>query len=176
MSGEPIDAERADAIRARAAAAFDTSIEVKEGLDYYPLKNFGAGMASGDLLLFVDSDVLPDPGWLAHLVGSFARPDVAVVSGQTYVGAHGLVGRAFALGWSYELRDPSGGLVQGPKFSGNNVAFRTDVFRRTGFPALGGATRGAASGQRKSRAAGVSGHQRLDRNENRHPDQGSPGL
>jgi hypothetical protein len=146
VSGEPIDAELASAIRARAAAGFDVSVEVKEGLEYYPLKNFGAALASGELLLFVDSDVLPDPGWLAHLLGSFARPDVAVVAGQTYVGPCSLMGRAFALGWSYELRDPSGGLVQRRKFSGNNVAFRTDGFRRAGgFPSVGGATRGAAS-------------------------------
>ena len=116
-----------------------------EGFEYYPLKNLGASRATGDLLLFVDSDVLPDDGWLAHLLGSFGRPDVQVVSGQTYVGPRDVFSRAFALGWTYELRDESGRFEPCRKFYGNNVAFRAEVFPKDGFPPLGPRTRGASS-------------------------------
>jgi hypothetical protein len=155
VSGEAIDADQEKMIRERPLEDFDLELQVEPGAEYYPLKNLGAARARGDLLLFVDSDVLPDPGWLAHLLGSFARPDVSAVCGQTYVGAVGIMGKAFALGWTYPLRDPSGGLVE-RKFSGNNVAFRAEPFRRAGgFPALGGATRGAA--QRLRSALGEMG-------------------
>lgn len=144
VSGEAPGAVLDPEIRHRLSAWFDLGLHVGRGLEYYPLKNFGAALASGDLLLFIDSDVVPDDGWLAHLLGSFARPEVDVVSGQTYVAPTDLVARAYALGWSYELRDGEGELVQRRKFYGNNVAFRTEVFRQTGFPSIGDRTRGAA--------------------------------
>jgi hypothetical protein len=145
VSGRPLSATVREEIRRRTPASFDLAIHVAEGLEYYPLKNHGASKASGDLYLFVDSDVLPDEGWLAHLLGSFGRPDVHVVSGQTYVGPRDIVSRAFALGWTYELRDDSDVFAPCRKFYGNNVAFRAEVFPEGGFPPLGPRTRGASS-------------------------------
>jgi hypothetical protein len=145
VSGRALSQAEREEIRQRTPPAFDLGVHVAQGLEYYPLKNHGASLASGDLLLFVDSDVLPDPGWLAHLLGSFGRPEIQVVSGQTYVGPHDVVSRAFALGWTYELRDDSEAFVTGRKFYGNNVAFRAQAFPKEGFPALGPRTRGASS-------------------------------
>jgi Glycosyl transferase family 2 len=145
VSGEVLAETAREEIRRRTLPAFDLRIQVAEGLEYYPLKSHGASLASGDLLLFVDSDVLPDPGWLAHLLGSFARPEIQVVSGQTYVGPHDLVSRAFSLGWTYELRDDSDAFEPCRKFYGNNVAFRAQAFPKGGFPPLGPRTRGASS-------------------------------
>jgi Glycosyl transferase family 2 len=149
VSGEVLSEDAKQEIRRRAPACLDLEIHVEEGLEYYPLKNLGARKASGDLLLFVDSDVLPDEGWLAHLLGSFARPDVHVVSGQTYVGPSDLFSRAFALGWTYELRDRSAKFEPCRKFYGNNVAFRAEVFPKGGFASLGPRTRGASTLLRK---------------------------
>ncbi len=145
VSGEPLSDATREEIRVRVPASFALGIHVAEGLEYYPLKTFGSCKASGDLLLFVDSDVLPDEGWLAHLLGSFGRPDIHVVSGQTYVGPHDIYSRAFALGWTYELRDDSDTFEPCRKFYGNNVAFRADAFPEGGFPSLGPRTRGASS-------------------------------
>jgi len=145
VSGRVLCEETRQEIRLRTPKAFDLGIHVTEGFEYYPLKNLGASQATGDLLLFVDSDVLPDDGWLAHLLGSFGRPDVHVVSGQTYVGPRDVFSRAFALGWTYELRDESGRFEPCRKFYGNNVAFRAEAFPKDGFPPLGPRTRGASS-------------------------------
>lgn len=142
VTGESVAPDLAEGQR---LGHFDCSVHVAEGLEYYPLKSFGAERASGDLLLFVDSDVLPEEGWLAHLLGSLARPDIDVVCGQTYVAPSDLFAKAFALGWTYELRDPSGPLMQPTKFYANNILFRTELFRRVGFRPVGRRSRGAVS-------------------------------
>lgn len=146
VSADALSPTLEDQVRRRLSGFFDVRIHVAPGLDYYPLKNFGASRTTGDLLLFVDSDVLPDDGWLAHLLGTFARPDVAVVCGQTHVAPTDLVARAFALGWTYPLPDRSGTIVQPKKFYANSLAIRTEVFRQIGgFPAIGSRSRGAVS-------------------------------
>jgi hypothetical protein len=132
-------------LRGRLPASFDVVVHLAPGLEYYPLKSFGGSLAVGDLLLFVDCDVLPDEGWLAHLLGSFARPDIAVVCAQTYISPRDLWSRAFAIGWNYDLRDASGGLRTPDKFYANTIAFRAPVFRATGFRAVGRRSRGAAT-------------------------------
>lgn len=146
-SGDPAITELESSIRAHLPACFDLQILVTPGLEYYPLKNAAADAASGDVLVFLDSDVLPDPGWMAHLLGSFARDDVDVVCAQTYVAPIDLFSRAFALGWTYLPRSDQGKVFQPKKFYANTIAFRTEMFRKVGgFPALGPKrTRGAAS-------------------------------
>src|SRR6266545_1900174 len=42
------------------------------GGTYYVLKNEGARQASGDLLVMLDTDVVPQPGWLRALLQPFA--------------------------------------------------------------------------------------------------------
>ena len=145
VSGRVLSGETREEIRRRTQKAFDLGIHVVEGFEYYPLKNLGASRATGDLLLFVDSDVLPDDGWLAHLLGSFGRPDVHIVSGQTYVAPSDVFTRAFALGWTFDLRDESARFEPCRKLYSNNLAFRAEFFPRDGFPSLGPRTRGASS-------------------------------
>lgn len=124
---------------------FDARVIVGEGLEYYPLKNRGAAEASGDLLLFVDSDVRPDADWLPVLLASLADPAIDVVCGRTYVAPTDLVARAFALGWTYPLPNRGAELRPVHKFYANTILFRAEIFRRTGFRDLGHRTRGAAS-------------------------------
>ena len=44
-------------------------------------RNAGAAAASHDLLLYIDDDARPAPGWLEHLAGTLARPGVANAGG-----------------------------------------------------------------------------------------------
>ena len=53
---------------------------------------------------FLDSDVVPEPGWLDRLLDALAGPGVEVVAGGTYVEPVGLVGKTFALTWFFPLR------------------------------------------------------------------------
>ncbi len=153
-AGDPAVAELEADIRGRLPDAFDLRLAVFPGLEYYPLKNAVAELAHGDLLVFLDSDVVPDPGWMAHLLGSFVRPDVDVVCAQTYVAPVDLYSRAFAVGWTYVPRRMQGRFSQPQKFYANAIAFRAEVFRTVGgFPPVGRKTRGASSLLRQALAA-----------------------
>jgi hypothetical protein len=115
------------------------------GEHYYGLKNRGAAEARAPVVVFIDSDAVPDRGWLAALVEPFADPEVQVVAGNTYVDPQGMVGRAFALGWFFPLRSKSATRHDGADhFWANNVAFRRALLLANPFPGQDdGATRGA---------------------------------
>lgn len=116
------------------------------GRHYFDLKNEGGRLANGQLVVFIDSDVVPEEGWLNEMVRPFfADADVNVIAGSSYIEPNDLYSKAFALGWFFPLRNNEV-LVhdQRQKLWGNNVAFRKDVFMRFPFPEMPqGATRGA---------------------------------
>ena len=53
--------------------------------DYYQQKNVGAQLAEGRLLVFLDSDVVPNEGWLHHLLEATVDSTVSLVSGDTTI-------------------------------------------------------------------------------------------
>ena len=113
------------------------------GQRYYELKNMGARHATGDIILFLDSDVVPEDAWLGNLLGSFADPQVQVVGGNTYVEPSSLYAKTFALVWFFPLRATQGALKPVRAFYANNVAFRREVWERYPFEPIVGTARGA---------------------------------
>lgn len=116
------------------------------GRHYYQLKNLCIREASGRVIVFLDSDVIPEAGWLHALTEPFwEHADIRVVAGHTYLDPLGLFGRAFALGWFFPLRTDTPALrAGGRRFFANNVAFRRDVIQAHPFPEMAdGMTRGA---------------------------------
>lgn len=110
---------------------------------YYKNKNFGARAAAGEILLFVDSDVIPEEGWLKQVLRSLANPAVAIVAGNSYIEPAGLVGKAFALTWFFPLRSNDGPLQRVDSFFANNLAMRRDCHHQHPFPDLAGTSRGS---------------------------------
>lgn len=127
------------------ATPFGWRLVTAPGAHYYELKNRGAFEARAPLLVIIDSDVIPEDGWLAALVEPFADPNVHVVAGHSYIDAKGLYSRAVALGWFFPRRSDTPAInPTGSHFFANNVAFRTAVLRANPFVcAADGATRGA---------------------------------
>jgi hypothetical protein len=103
---------------------------------YYRQKNHGASLARHEVVLFLDSDVVPEPGWLAALLGHLSDPAVGVVGGNTYIEPDSLYARAFALFWFFPLREVTAETRDTTHFFANNVAFRRALFARHGFPEL----------------------------------------
>lgn len=96
---------------------------------YYEIKNHLADAASGSVLVFVDSDVLVEPGWMAALLAPFEHPDVEVVRGQSAIGPLDTpYARAVASTWFFPLRRPGEGTEPADRFYANNVAFRRETF------------------------------------------------
>lgn len=107
------------------------------GLDYYDLKDRGAALAQGDVLVFLDSDVIPEPGWLRALLEPMQYQDVSVVCGNTYISLDGLYSKAFALFWFFPLRDTGTELRPATSFFANSYAIRRDLMRANPYPVTG---------------------------------------
>ncbi len=105
-----------------------------KGLDYYQLKNFGARQCEGDIVVLLDSDVVPEADWLEKLLTPFRQPRAAIVAGTSYIELEGLYSQAVALWWLFPLRSEDSGLRRVKRFWANNVAFRRNLFLATGFP------------------------------------------
>jgi hypothetical protein len=104
---------------------------------YYEKKNEGAAAAKGDILVFLDSDVLPEDGWLERLLAPFTQTNAAVVAGATYLEPATLYTRAVAAFWFFPPRTEEEGLVRADTIFGNNIAFRRQVFLEHPYPVLG---------------------------------------
>lgn len=117
----------------------DVELVPTPGLTYYKLKNYGVQKTSTDLVIFLDSDAGPQPGWLAGLLKPFADPEVMAVGGFTVLGHEDLLSRTMALSWIFNLPSERDVTVKRHKIHANNAAFRTDFFKANPFPDLEGA-------------------------------------
>lgn len=119
----------------------DTDIQLStitcDGLDYYSQKNFGARKALGELLLFVDSDVIPDRGWLLSLVMRFVELRPSALCGQTYLDVSNAYEHAMSSFWIFPRQDQVKGPIEVREtdwFFANNVIFNRESFLRQPFP------------------------------------------
>jgi hypothetical protein len=108
--------------------------EVPTSANYYQKKNIGAQRSNHDILLFFDTDLLPDAGWLEGMLTPFQRWEVAVVVGGTYLDHAGVYEMAVALFWIFEPAHPVSPLSATHKLVSNNVAVRRRLFLRFPFP------------------------------------------
>jgi glycosyltransferase involved in cell wall biosynthesis len=73
----------ADAIRAAGLPDLRHVVEPIPGATRN--RNTAMRAARGDVMVFVDDDALPHPGWLAGITAPFADPRVAVVGGRVHL-------------------------------------------------------------------------------------------
>src|SRR5438552_161234 len=125
------------------AELFDVRFLATTGLEYYELKNRAVREAGGHVLVFLDCDVLPEPGWLTHLLAPLTDPAISVVGGNTYVEPTGVYSRTFAANWIFPLRASTDELAPMTRLATNNVAFRRATAERFPFPSMPETSRGA---------------------------------
>ncbi len=91
-------------------------------------RNLGAAKARGEILIYLDDDAWPRPGWLRELTAAFAAEHVVAASGPVYRGNGSLqcarlaaspLGRIIAVPGDAPI--PAG---MSPTFSGCNLAIR----------------------------------------------------
>ena len=128
-------AEAEDVLRCRLLSVSDSG--------YYSKKNHGARAAAGQIVAFLDSDVVPEPDWLEQILAALKDPGIQVVAGNTYIEPVGLIGKTFALTWFFPLRNEEGALQRARSLFANNLAIRREVCERYPFPEIWGSSRGA---------------------------------
>lgn len=92
---------------------------------YFSMKDAGARMASGDILVLLDSDCVPAPDWAMSLVRQF-QSGVDAVAGKTRYAAHQPLAATFNFfNFGYIFNDRNG---QANSMLPNNCAFRREVY------------------------------------------------
>lgn len=107
------------------------------GLDYFAQKNAGVAASNADVILFLDSDVIPDEGWMSTLLGTFrTNPDVQIVCSRAYLATETLYDKAFSVFWFFPQKMEKSELRTVQTFQANSVAFRREVLADNPFPSL----------------------------------------
>jgi hypothetical protein len=125
---------------------------------YYGLKTNGINHTDADLVILLDSDVIPKEGWLRNMLTTFSSNKVDVVFGNTYIDENTLYAKAFALGWFFHLRTDRGDLeaTDGSYIHVNNIAYRKEILEKYPFPLSEGGQRGSCARQMAElREAGI---------------------
>ena len=103
-------------------------------LRYYQLKNEGVREASGRVVVFMDSDILPEPECLGAMLKLFEDESVDGVNANTYLEHATLYEQAMALTWTFPLRAGAKATVRPtPRFFAGLVAARREVWLRFPF-------------------------------------------
>lgn len=95
------------------------------GTEYYESKMLGAKLATGDILVYYDSDCVYESGWLRKILTPFTQSEeIQVVAGETTTNGVGIYGTAMALGYIFPQYSGQAELTPGKNYFLNNVAFR----------------------------------------------------
>lgn len=98
-----------------------------EGTTYYQAKMLAAGLATGDILLYYDSDCIYETHWLTTMLTTFEQnPTLQVVAGETRTRGMGPYGTAMALAYIFPQYSEQTQLFPCTQYYLNNVAFRRD--------------------------------------------------
>jgi hypothetical protein len=112
------------------------TIPVPDGTHYYEKKNIGARSSVNEVIVFIDTDLVADPGWLRNLLTAFNSWTVSVMLGATHLDHVSLYEMAMALCWIFPPATHGRGIQPLRRYSSNNLAFRRALFLRFPFPTL----------------------------------------
>jgi hypothetical protein len=134
----PLLQQRIAELVPQLGAAANLVFSASTGSRYYEVKNAGAGLATGDIVVFCDSDTVMESGWLPVLLEPLQDPKTTAVSGYTYLGCDDFASRTFALLWFFPLRDGDQRFASRRAMNANNCAFRRSWLAGHPYPANNG--------------------------------------
>jgi hypothetical protein len=103
---------------------------------YYKAKMLGAQLATGDVVVYCDSDCTYEPHWLRTILTTFQQhPEIAIVAGETSTRGVGPYGTAMALTYIFPQYSGVMELTPTPQYYLNNVAFRREFLLHHPIPA-----------------------------------------
>ena len=111
-----------------------TFIPVPSGTHYYEKKNAGARASINEIIVFLDTDLIPDPGWLKGLLMAFNDWSLSALVGATHLDHASTYEMAVALFWIFPPSTHGHGIQPLRRYSSNNLAFRRSVFLKFPFP------------------------------------------
>ena len=126
-----------------------------DGLNYYQQKNRGAELAEQPFIIFVDSDIIPDAGWLEALVEGIEEKDAEIVGGEAYLSRDTTEERIWSMFWLFGTKPFPAQVYPKGRFYANNVIFRRDTFLRYRFPEAEGHRGHCAALARSMRDDGI---------------------
>ncbi len=92
---------------------------------YYKAKMLGAQLATGEVVVYADSDCGYEPRWLETILTTFSQNDhIQMVAGETTTRGTGVYGTAMALVYIFPQYSGKTELIQTHQYFLNNVAFR----------------------------------------------------
>lgn len=104
------------------------------GTGYYQAKMLGAELATGEIIVYYDSDCLYQPDWMRQILTPFLQPEIQIVAGETTTNGVGIYGTAMALGYIFPQYSGRTELTPGKSYFLNNVAFRRSFLLRHPIP------------------------------------------
>ena len=104
--------------------------------DIYELKNYGAQQCHQDIIILLDSDVVPEEGWLVAMLEPFQNPGISVLTGlDSY--PKSLYEKAFAVASGVMSVSKYGDQIyEREHFACHNVVFRREILEANPFPPL----------------------------------------
>ncbi len=132
-----VDQSRREETRESACAAVDPRIRyvriARRGLP--GARNEGVRLSSGDVVLFIDDDVIPDPALVGVHLENYDDPTVAGVGGRViggYDAATDRVGEFRAVDGKVVRNFGASARREVDHLPGGNMSFRREVFERIG--------------------------------------------
>jgi hypothetical protein len=115
-----------------------------EHASYYKMKNAGAAIAQGEILVFLDSDLTPAIGSFFDLVKPLYNETAVAVSGYASFPSDSFISRAYSMFWMFPIfnQPETMGKYQ---LVANSCAFKRDWFLKSLFPTEQGGLRAACS-------------------------------
>ncbi|HIK18962.1 MAG TPA: glycosyltransferase family 2 protein [Leptolyngbyaceae cyanobacterium M33_DOE_097] len=110
-------------------------LTVRPGTTYYQAKMVGAEQATGEVIVYYDSDCLYNDNWLSLILQPFTLGnEIQIVAGETMTLGRGPYGTAMSLVYIFPQFTHETELTTTRHYFLNNVAFRRDLLLRHPIP------------------------------------------
>jgi glycosyltransferase involved in cell wall biosynthesis len=101
------------------------TIHQAPGIGYYEAKMLGATLATGEIVVYCDSDCIYVPTWIRSILSTFTtHPDINVVAGETSTPIRNIYEMAIAMHYFFPRFSNRESLYASKNYFLNNVAFR----------------------------------------------------